>query len=95
MHTVACLLAFGVVIWSRLNVNRSKLDVAILVCDGCNMGREWVTQTIEDIRASGQTREQAIDSWEETYRVNNPEDLEEAREICLGCVEAICDVAIP
>ena len=78
----------------RLNVNRSKLDVAILVCDGCNMDEAWVKQTVEDIRASGQTREQAIDSWEETYRQNNPQDLEEARELCFGCVEAVVDAAL-
>lgn len=58
------------------------------------MDEAWVTQTVEDIRASGQTREQAVEASEETYRQNNLQDLEAARELCLACVEAVVDAAL-
>ena len=88
-----CILVFGITLWAYLEATRSPLDAAIIECAVCGLDERWVLQTVEDIRDSGQSREQAINSWEETYRVNNPVDLPEAQELCMECVVAVVEVA--
>ena len=83
-----------VVVWVQSPGTLSPVELAVAECEDCGMDRDWVLQTVEGIRVSGQTREQAIDAWEATCRQNNPEDLEEARGNCLPCVEAIVTAAL-
>lgn len=51
LRTVMLLgvLVFVVSLWAYFEAVRSPLDKAILECAVCNMDREWVETTIEDI----------------------------------------------
>ena len=88
-----CLLAiFTVAVmavgyWLASSEQLSPIELAVEHCRECGMDREWVEQTVADIRVSGQTREEAIAAWQRTY--DDADELAEARELCSGCVEAV------
>ena len=73
--------------WLASSEPLSPTELAVEHCRECGMDRAWVEQTVEDIRVSGQTREEAIVAWHRTY--DDPDALAEARELCSGCVEAV------
>ena len=77
--------------WLASSEPVTPIELAVEHCRECGMDREWVEQTVEDIRTSGRSREAAIAAWEQTY--DDPVDLAEARETCLGCVEAVVGAA--
>ena len=70
----------------------TPIELAVEHCRECGMDKAWVTQTISDIRSSGQSREEAIAAWQRTY--DDAGALAEARELCSGCVEAVVRVAM-
>lgn len=62
---------------------------AYRACEGCGLASEGIDRLVEDVRLSGASRETAVRLWEETY--DDPAKLEEARELCGGCVKAVVD----
>lgn len=79
--------------WLARSEPLSRIELAVEHCKSCGMDREWVEQTVTDIRLSGQSREEAIKAWEKTFE-QNPDDLEEAQTLCRPCVEAVVVAAL-
>ena len=83
--------AMTVGVWVAGDHSMSPTEVAIGQCEVCGMDRDWVLGQIQTVRESGLTGEESVALWEKTY--DDPEELAEARERCLPCVEAIVTAA--
>ena len=64
-RAVGILVAFTVTgmaggYWLASSEPLTPIELAVEHCRECGMDREWVEQTVENIRASGQTSEEAI-----------------------------------
>jgi hypothetical protein len=68
----------------------SPAERADRLCGECGLTDDRTDQLIEDVRLSGASRETAVRLWEATYA--DPAILEQARDLCGGCVKAVVDV---
>ena len=69
----------------------TPIESAYRVCGECGLATAEVDGLIREVRGGELGREQAIKLWVRTY--DDPARLEQARELCGGCVDAVLDAA--
>ncbi len=62
------------------------------LCAQCGLSTGDVDGMIDDCRRSKLDRAELVRVWENTY-ADNPDDLQQARELCGPCIEAVLDAA--
>ncbi len=77
--------------WFVLQSQETKVERAYRLCGECGMDRAWVDRTIENITASGASREAMLRTWERTFADSGDPAWEEP--LCQPCVDAVLDVA--
>ena len=83
------LLVVGVV--NRIPADETPLARAYRVCMRCGLQTDEVSSLVDIMRDSPLSREGLIELWERTYA--DPDTLDQARELCGPCVDAVLAVA--
>ena len=84
---IAVLVALGVVFSPRPESALTPIDVAYQACGACGLDSSEVDQLIDGARHSTSTRDGLLELFRDTF------ERREDAELCIGCAEAVLDVA--